>query len=47
MAGFEREARMLAALNHPPVGAIDGVEEGEVFKQSCWSWWTEKRSPTA
>jgi len=29
LARFEREARMLAALNHPHVGAIYGVEEGE------------------
>ena len=29
LARFEREARMLAALNHPHVAAIYGVEEGE------------------
>ena len=29
LARFEREARILAALNHPHVAAIYGVEEGE------------------
>ena len=29
LARFEREARLLASLNHPNVGAIYGVEESE------------------
>src|SRR4029450_2033961 len=29
LARFEREARSLAALNHPGIGAIYGLEESE------------------
>jgi serine/threonine protein kinase len=31
LARFEREAKVLASLNHPNIGHIYGLEEAEVF----------------
>jgi serine/threonine protein kinase len=39
MARFEREAQVLASLNHPNIAAIYGVEE----RHSSWSWSRVKR----
>jgi len=33
MAGFEREAQLLASLNHPNIAAIYGVEQGAIVME--------------
>ena len=45
LARFEREAQLLASLNHPNIAAIYGVEESSAFTPSSSSWSKGRRSP--
>ena len=52
LARFEREARVLAAVNHPHIGAIYGLDENEDMRSSSSSWsrasgWTSGSSGAA
>ena len=46
LARFEREAQVLATLNHPHIGAIYGWEEADECAASCWSLWKARRLPS-
>ena len=45
LARFEREAQVLASLNHPNIAAIHGFEESDGATRSSWSWSTARRWP--
>ena len=38
VARFEREARLLASINHPHIGAIYGFEDAGNVRPWCSSW---------
>ena len=44
LARFEREAQVLASLNHPNIAAIHGLEESAASGRWCWNWWKGRRS---
>src|SRR5215471_4744243 len=40
---FQREAEVLASLNHPNIAGIYDVEEASGSRISSWNWWRARR----
>ena len=38
LARFQREAQVLASLNHPNIAAIHGLEDSEARRRWCLNW---------
>jgi len=47
MARFEREAKVLASLNHPNIASIYGLEESNGTRALVMEWWKGQRWPSA
>ena len=47
LARFEREAKVLASLNHPNIGSIYGLEEAEGVRALSSNWSRGRRWRTA
>jgi hypothetical protein len=47
LARFAREARVLASLNHPHIGAIYGLEESDGVRALVRNWSKARPSPTS
>jgi eukaryotic-like serine/threonine-protein kinase len=45
LARFQREAEVLAALNHHGIAGIYGLEDTGAAKRSSWRWLKAPRSP--